>query len=66
MHLTYASILYIYMSKRLRSVCVVVLVSSPVLINVSKLHFGPYYLEVSPDVFVFVVSDGIEFLKRTG
>ena len=48
------------------SVCVVVLLSPPIPIKVSKLHFGSYYLELSPDFFAFVVSDGIEFLRRTG
>lgn len=67
MHLIYASVLSIYMSERFRIRCVCCGTAiSPIPIKVSKLHFGSYYLELSPDFFAFVVSDGIEFLRRTG
>lgn len=67
MHLIYASVLCIYMSERLRIRCECRGTAiSPIPIKVCKLHFGSYYLELSPDFFAFVVSDGIEFLERTG
>ena len=67
MHLIYASVLCIYMSERLRIRCVCCGTAIyPIPIKVSKLPFGSYYLELSPDFFAFVVSDGIKFLKKTG
>lgn len=44
--------------------CVVVLIFPYVPINVSK--FCPYDLELSPDLYGFLVSDVFEFLKRIG
>ena len=55
------------MSERLRIRCVCCDTAIyPIPIKVSKLPFGSYYLELSPDFFAFVVSDGIKFLKKTG
>lgn len=42
--------------------CVVVLIFPHVPIKVSK--FCPYYLELSPGWYVFVVSEVFEFLKK--
>lgn len=42
--------------------CVVVLIFP--MFQLKFLNFCPYYLELSPDWYVFVVSEVFEFLKK--